>query len=129
MFLDKLNHAKFFTEKTLRFVIVYDEETVNQESYKKIEELVNFIKENDYEVTLINNMKKHNIDGLTDIFISFSQNYDINKLDARENVIKLLFLDNPNFSDENYDLTLNYTDTESKALLKILKDFILSKYC
>ena len=83
---------------------------------------------------------------MTDVFVSFSKDYDIDSLDARRNVVKVLFLLDPSyenhhdFLDKNneigYDLLctnkdfnddLIYIDS-NKTLMAILEDFVLDKY-
>ena len=53
-----------------------------------------FLKTRSYEVKLIDNLEYYNVDGLTDVFLSFSPDYNICNIDARKNTIKALFLDN-----------------------------------
>lgn len=146
MFLDKLNHDNFFTEKTLKFTMVYDKENIAPEFYKEIKNLSDFLIGENYEVVLFDDLKKHNIDEMTDVFVSFSKDYDIDSLDARRNVVKVLFLLDPSyenhhdFLDKNneigYDLLctnkdfnddLIYIDS-NKTLIAILEDFVLDKY-
>lgn len=149
MFLDKMNQDNFFTEKTLRFAMVYDKENITPELYEKIKDLSDYLVGEKYEVELFDDLLKHNIAGLVDVFVSYSKDYDIGSLDARRNVIKVLFLDDfqldgygdCGFLDENnkacYDLlcsekNFNCDDLinidSNKTFLSVLEDFVLKNY-
>ena len=145
MFLDKMNHDNFFTEGTLKFSMVYDKENISPEFHEKIRNLSDFLIGENYIVELFDDLQKHNIAPLVDVFVSFSKDYDIDKLDARRNVIKVLFLDGSLHEshplDENnksaYDLLctdkdLNHQDMRyidsNKTLLHVLEDCVLNKY-
>ena len=146
MFLDKMNHDNFFTERTLKFTMVYDKENTAPEFHEKIKDLADFLISEDYEVELFDNLQRYNIASLTDVFVSFSKDYDIDKLDVRENAIKVLFVDGSLYESHDsldeknksaYDLLcadkdlnnqdMRYIDS-NKTFLHVLEDIVLNKY-
>ena len=146
MFLDKMNHDNFFTERTLKFALVYDKENTASEFHEKIKDLADFLIGENYIVELFDNLKKHNIAALADVFVSFSKDYDIDRIDARGNIIKVLFLDGSLYESHDsldeknksaYDLLcadkdlndqdMKYIDS-NKTFLHVLEDIVLNKY-
>lgn len=102
LLLDKIHANKFFTEKQLKIAIVDDNKT--QES-RELAKQFNF---KGYEVLLITDLNEHYLGDSTDILISYNENYNLDNLTSRRDVVKILIANYNNSSNAyNYDIVVN----------------------
>lgn len=156
IYLDKIENKKFFCEKPLKFLLIDDKikSAENCEELDKMKEnddlkiqFAREIKERKYEFEFANANKNIFADRLTDILISFSPNVNIKDMDARENIVKILFmLENPKTKQDLsfYDLIITNQNTIYDAskesdmyymdsdylnnILNLVKEYIINKY-
>ena len=111
MLKDKLLKNYFFTEKTLDISIICDIES-------DVIDVINDLKMEGYNVELIQNSDNLDIGKNCDILISLDANYEIKKVNARFNLIKILI---SNKDDDEYDIILDKKDFTANNLLNIIK--------
>lgn len=104
---DKLNQNNFFTNKKLSFTIIG-----NESNEKFIKDL-----NKKYNVKLIKDLNNFDLGSDCDVLISFNENYDISKIIARNNLIKILV---SNKDNNDYDLVLE----DENKILDTLEDMV-----
>ena len=122
MLLDKINSRKFFTEKNLKITIVDDDNSKNMELISEISQKFNNM---NYYVELINDMENNYIGNSTDILISFTDNYDLKNIIAREDIVKVI-VDINDLNTDGYDIVVSfdYKKLNSNNFIKIDHDFV-----
>ena len=121
LLLDKINSNKFFTEKDLKITIV---DTPNSKNRELISEISKNFNNLNYSVELITDMENNYIGNSSDILISFTDNYNLNNLVARGDIVKVI-VDNDNLNTDDYDIVVSFDDiTPNKDyFIKIDNDF------
>ena len=117
LLLDKINSNKFFTEKNLKITIVDEENSDNKELISEISRNFN---DSDINVELITDMENYYIGKSADILLSFTDNYDLNRIIARGDIVKVIVNRN-NLNTDDYDITVSFDNDESD--IKINDDF------
>lgn len=122
LLLDKINSRKFFTEKNLKITIVDDDNSKNMELISEISQKFNNM---NYYVELINDMENNYIGNSTDILISFTDNYDLKNIIAREDIVKVI-VDINDLNTDGYDIVVSFDDKNlnSNNFIKIDYDFV-----
>ena len=121
LLLDKINSQKFFTEKNLKITIVDEVDSKNKELISDISKKFNDI---DYSVEVITDMGNNYIGNSCDILISFTDNYNLNNLVARGDIVKVI-VDNNNLNTDDYDIVVSFDDISQNNdyFIKIDNDF------
>lgn len=118
---DKIEKNYFFTDKKLDILLVGDS------SFGKFEDSVhniaNYCMNNDYNVNINLNVYDLNINGQTDIIVSFTENYDIKNIDVRKNIIKILVYSKDKLNQNNMDYDIFIEETNN------LGEVIISEIC
>ncbi|WP_409200101.1 glycosyltransferase family 2 protein [Methanobrevibacter sp. DSM 116169] len=125
LLLDKINNKKFFTEKKLKIIFADIDFNINKNSNKMIKEISNEFYNLNYDIDLITDKTDHFCGSSSDILISFSLDFSIEKLDARDDIVKVLSLNNFNFSEGDDFSKLKYYDIvicSKNYIYKYLKD-------
>ncbi len=102
---DKIENNKFFTDKALNFLYVVDENLNNNlELLNNLHELTDYFKKQGYETNIKLDTSTFDITDDVDIIISFTQKYEVKYVSARENIIKILILNDELLEDtESYN--------------------------
>lgn len=107
---DKIEKNYFFTDKKLEFCFITNHD-FNENSIvnKCIHQLTMALNEQEYNTNLICDITNMKFDGKIDVLISFVQDFDINHIEARNNVIKILILnDTPKMKEyNNWDIIIS----------------------
>ena len=121
LLLDKINSIKFFTEKNLKITIIDEDNSKNKELISEISQKFNDL---NYYVELISDMKNNYVGNSSDILISFTDNYNLDNLIARDDIVKVI-VDNDNLNTDNYDIVVSFNDVKlnAKHSIKIEEDF------
>ena len=90
-------------------------------NYEDIAKVVNKLNNEGYNVCLIPNINDLAIGKDCDILISTKKDYNIEKINSRLNLIKILIDDEDN---EKYDMVLNKKDFEFNLLDKIKEKYL-----
>lgn len=122
IFLDKINHRKFFTEKPLKFVFLLEEFTTQNKNYKFVSDLAKNLIKNEFDVEVLTPSEKQDTGDDGDILISFSANYNIEDLRFRKNSLKILLL-NENINN-NYLNSYEMIITQNESIY----NYIHQKY-
>ncbi len=122
IFLDKINHRKFFTEKPLKFVFLLEEFTTQNKNYKFVSNLAKNLIKNEFDVEVLTPSEKQDTGDDGDILISFSANYNIEDLRFRKNSLKILLL-NENINN-NYLNSYEMIITQNESIY----NYIHQKY-
>ena len=112
---DKIERNYFFTDKKLDILLVGDS------SFGRFEDAANsfidYCADNDYDVNVSLDKSDLKIGAKTDIVISFTEDYDIGNVRARDNLIRILVSDNKSFSDNlDYDIFIEDADNLSETV-------------
>ena len=121
MLLDKINSKKFFTEKNLKISIINDRDD-NDDLISEISQKFNNL---DYTVEVITDMKNNYIGNSSDILISFTDNYDLDNIIARQDILKVI-VNNNDFNTDKYDMIISFDNIKSdnKSHIEIKNDFV-----
>lgn len=107
---DKMEQEYFFTDKPLHFLFVVNHNFMeNRKIRDSIHSLTRYLNDKNYNTSLKLDISDLNIDSEVDILISFTADFDVENIFSRENLIKILFLNNgQNEEDdfENWDIVL-----------------------
>ena len=112
MFIDKVNQNHFFTDKKLDVSII----SKNDEFISKLTKDLN---NKGFNVKIIPNLKNLAIGEDCDILISNNENYDIENVVSRLNLIKVLISSN---EDSRYDICLEKQDNYADKLFNVIED-------
>ena len=119
LLLDKLKGSKFFTEKNLKITII------SNENNNLLPDVAKGLGSLDYTVEIITDFNNNYIGNSTDILISFTDKYDLNKMIARDDIVKIIVNDG-NLDVSGYDLSLSFNpDVSADIIIKndFTKDF------
>ncbi len=121
LLLDKINSKKFFTEKNLKISIINDRDD-NEDLISEISQKFNNL---DYTVEVITDMKNNYIGNSSDILISFTDNYDLDNIIARQDILKVI-VNNNDFNTDKYDMIISFDNIKSdnKPHIEIKNDFV-----
>lgn len=98
---DKIEKNHFFTDKQLNIMIVANHDFHEDKKLKSnIRGILDYFNKNEYNTNFISDLTDFEIGGDVDILISFTKDYDIKKIHARTNIIKILII---NEYSSNYD--------------------------
>ena len=90
-----------------------------------VNDFVNYCRDNDYDLHINLNKNDLNIGAKTDIVVSFTKDYDIENIIARENIIRILVCDDSSFRDNrDYDIFIE----DSKKLSEEIFSNLYSTY-
>lgn len=121
---DKIEKRFFFTDKKLEIVLVKDSNTNRYDMC--IHNFMNSCITNGYNAYVNPNLDDLNIDSKIDILVSFTEDYDIDKINGRKNIIKVLVLSEDDFKNESdyssYDIVL-VNGYHSNNDIEVLNDF------
>ena len=115
---DKIEKNYFFTDKKLGILLVGDSDFGKFEDSAK--DIVDYCKNNDYEVKVNLDIDDLNVGGKTDIVISFTEDYDIRNIRARGNIIRILVSDEDLSGDLGYDILIADEDNLNEAIFSEL---------
>ena len=130
---DKIEQDNFFTDKPLHFLFVLNQNfTENLEMRNRIHSLTKYLNNKNYNASLKLDLSDLNVDSDVDILISFTQNFDVKNVISRKNLIKILFLNNGIYNEddfENWDIVLcddedfvNNANSNDKLVYQNLND-------
>ena len=121
LFIDKLHAKKFFTEKNLKITIINEDDS-NLELISEISKDFNNL---DFTVEIISDMGNHYIGNSADILLSFTDNYDLENIIARGDIVKVI-VNNSDLSTDGYDIVVSLNDLNSngKYNINIVDDFV-----
>lgn len=121
LLLDKINSKKFFTEKNLKISIINDKD----DNYDLISEISQKFNDLDYAVELITDIKNNYIGNSSDILLSFTDNYNLDNIIARRDILKII-VNNNNLNTDKYDITVSFDNIKSdnKPHIEIKNDFV-----
>jgi GT2 family glycosyltransferase len=113
---DKIERNYFFTDKKLDILLVGDSDFAKYED--SVHDFVDYCMKNSYNVNVDLNKNNLNIDDKTDIIISFTENYDIKSINARENIIKIMVNSDDDLNRDNldYDIFIKDADNLSEVI-------------
>ena len=79
----------------------------------------------DFTVEIISDMGNHYIGNSADILLSFTDNYDLENIIARGDIVKVI-VNNSDLSTDGYDIvvSLNKLNTNQKYNINIADDFV-----
>lgn len=106
---DKLEKKYLFTDKTLHFLFVIDNDFTENKMKNQIHSLTKFFNNEQYNTSLKLDINDLKIDFDVDIIISFTSNFDVKNAISRKNLIKILILNDGNYVKndfENWDIIL-----------------------
>ncbi len=112
MLLNKLRGDKFFTEKNLKITIISnkDDDLISDISGK--------FRNLNYTVEIIADLNNNYIGNSTDILLSFTDEYDLNKMIARDDIVKIIVNDGK-LDISDYDLSLSFNqDIPADIIIK-----------
>lgn len=115
---DKIEKNYFFTDKKLDILLVGDSEFGEFEDSANA--IVDYCKNNDYDVNVNLDNTNLKINGQTDIIISFTENYDIENIAARKNIIKILVYSKCNRDKLGYDIFIEDTNNLGEVVISNL---------
>lgn len=117
---DKIEKNYFFTDKKLDFLLVGDSNFGEFED--SVHDFVKYCMNNNYNVDIKLDTDDLDVGGQTDILISFTENYEIKDIKARQNIVKILINQNTEIMD--YDLIID----DTKNLSEVIFSKVYSKY-
>ncbi len=108
---DKLEHEYFFTDKTLHFLFVANHNFMeNRKIRESIHSLAGYLNNKNYNTSLKLDLSDLNVDSDVDVLVSFTPDFDVKNIFSRENLIKILILNNESYNEddfENWDIVLS----------------------
>jgi hypothetical protein len=129
---DKITQKKFFTDKKLKISFIKEGNSqkitngiINgNEDYTLISNLSKEFNDMNYNIDLISNIEDNNFGKDVDIILSFDLRYDIENIISRNNIIKIIQLNNNyNSIDKDkksnipkYDIILTKNEQDSKEI-------------
>lgn len=128
LLIDKLEKQYFFTNKTLTFSLILNHTALQIPYFKKhVSNLIDNLNGQKYSCEVELNISNYDFDDQVDVLISFTGDYDINKINARKNIIKILVLDTINNVNFNgWDIIISnkhIADVADDCLKYYIKDF------
>ena len=107
LIFDKITKNFFFTDKKLKFLFILNKHFKENSAFKNIiHRLTLYLNDCSYDISFKFDLNDSYIDEEVDILVSFSNEYNINNINAR-NLIKILILDEFNSINKNdWDILL-----------------------
>ena len=123
LLLDKLHDEGFFTQKKLKITIIDGNHPQNIEFLSSISKKFNKL---GFTVELISNLKNMYVGNSSDILISLSEDYNLNNMVAREDIVKVFVVKNEDDHPEGYDIVISgeEKDYNSKYNFVFNDDFV-----
>ena len=124
---DKLEKKYFLTDKKLSFLFI-NKKRADFRFHRYVKKAVKYLTNKEYD-THISNQFNLDIDRKIDVLVSTTIDYDIDNINARDNIIKILVLRKGNFNSEkcrNYDIIIsddNNLNLENLYSVKNLSKF------
>ena len=109
LFFDKIDKNYFLTDKKLNFLFINPKFQKNFDQSRQIIKAVSYLKSQDY-ITNISDDSKLDIGRRVDILVSTSKDYDIENVNGRNNLIKVLIITDNEFNEnkcKNYDIIIS----------------------
>lgn len=121
LLIDKLHSKSFFTEKNLKITIIDEENSGNDEFISEISKKFN---ELNFTVELISDLENNYVGNSSDILLSFTDNYDLNNIIARRDIVKTVVCRN-DLKTDDYDIVITFGNEKStdKHNIVIEEDF------
>ena len=113
---DKIEENNFFTDEKLAITIVSKD--ISKEYISNLSKTLIYL---NYNVKVISDAENFDLGSATDILLSFDPEYELNKVVARLNLIKILFLEKYDENLENfneYDIILSSDNAINTSSLK-----------
>ncbi|MDL2271090.1 glycosyltransferase family 2 protein [Methanobrevibacter sp. OttesenSCG-928-I08] len=104
MLIDKINYNNLFTEKRLKIVLIDKHYKRNKNSHEMLKGISKGFNDLGYDLDLITDDADYVFENSSDILVSFDLEYDISKIDARDDLVRIFSLNDFNFS-KNDDLS------------------------
>ena len=116
---DKLEKNHFFTDKLFNVMLIANHNFCeNRDLTNYIRKTSEFFIKNDFICNFISNLVNFEIGSDVDVLISFTEQYDVTKIYARNNIIKILVVMDFNpYNYENWDIII-VNDLKLKDKLK-----------
>lgn len=123
LIFDKITKNFFFTDKKLKFLFILNKNFKENIKFKNIiHRLTLYLNNHAYDVSFKFDLNDFYINDDVDILVSFSNEYDINNIHARNNLIKILILDKFNSINKNdWDILLV---SKKDSFTKFKKSFV-----
>lgn len=117
LFHDKIERKYFLTDKELDFLFIAGKLSKNLKMHRKLHNAAKYLKSEGYDVNILDgsNLK---ISRKIDVLVSAIPDYDIENIDARDNIIKVLIVTGNDFNKnkcQNYDIVINASDNSDLA--------------
>lgn len=94
LLIDKIQKNYFFTDKKLTFLFVLNHNYMEDSKLQyNVNKLTKFLNDKDYRTYVKLDIVDFKVDSKVDVLISFTSDYDIKNVIARQNLIKILILD------------------------------------
>ena len=109
LFFDKIDKNYFLTDKKLNFLFINPKFQKNFDQSRQIIKAASYLKSQDY-ITNISDDSKLDIGRRVDILVSTSKDYDIENVNGRNNLIKVLIITDNEFNEnkcKNYDIIIS----------------------
>ncbi len=104
MLLDKIHDNKFFTQKKLKITIVDENYHDNFEFLSKISKGFN---ELGFTVELISDLENMYIGNSSDILLCLSEDYDLENMVARDDIVRVFISQNSKDNPKGYDIVVS----------------------
>ncbi len=102
---DKLEKKYFFTDKPLHFLFVTNHDLMeNLKLRKTVHDLATYLTEKKYNTSLKIDLSDLNVDSDIDVLVSFSSDYDVENVISRKNLIKILILNDNQYTKEESEI-------------------------
>lgn len=121
---DKIEKDLFFTDKKLNFLYLIDKKDFDNNSSlnKSIHNMSTYFLDKDYEFNIQFDKSNFEIDGGIDVILSFDESYNIEYINARKNIIKILlfneFSNNKIKNYSNWDIIIVNRDSIQNSSFK-----------
>lgn len=121
---DKIENNCFFTDKKLDILLVGDSNFGGFED--SVHDFVKFCMNNNHNIDINLDIDNLDVGGQIDIVISFTENYKINDIKARKNIIKMLVNSNNYLNKNNleYDFFVEGKNNLNEEIFSKLYDYL-----
>ena len=103
LLMDKLNSKGFFTQKNLKITIIANKNSSDNDLISEISKKFN---DKLFTVELITEMSNNYIGNSTDILLSFTDEYDLDNMIARGDIVKVI-VNNTGLDTSKYDICVS----------------------
>ena len=104
LLLDKMHNKEFFTQKKLKITIVDENYQNNSEFLSKISKDFNNL---GFTVDLISDLKNMYIGNSSDILLCLSEDYDLENMVARDDIVRVFISQNSEDNPKGYDIVVS----------------------